>query len=1428
MDEDLLATCAGLGYTEGDKYYRGEECWECAKDLISFLKLDDESSCTYRLQMATAHILQKDLLSVLVNFHEDERLMDVIIRLILNLTQPAQTCMNKHPTIKKADLMDMGVYMALNAQLRKYKEAFTVEAVFQVLGGILGKFCQKEYDKRTDDDIHLVERILGIIRNILHVPADPAEEKRTSDDVSVHDQIIWSLHTNGFFELFIYIASSSEEQDWLLYIAEIMFLMMREQNPSSLASALRGTRAVEEKEEDNRELSLLLERERAMKAKKSATYHSRHSRFLGTYTCTDVKGIGDRMLVYHKPLQEANTISFDDGKRGRKKSRNRRPAEADDLKRSSTLSIRKVLATFCVDFLKSCYNLTMQTIKSRLMAGRCQTNDETYYFWCLRFFMEFSRLHEFNTDVVSETLTMDTFNFIMKHVFSTFESLSIEKQAAARPWSKRLQYALKAYHELLQYVQMLSLSSNEEVRDNAKIMQRNIFYIPEYRDVFVSLLKSYDEVKSDKSFLADVVETVHLYLKLIERYCKDRGGRIMVQAKKKASKGRKNKSGGGGGAAGGGRGGAAANKRGPWSLSDDQMQELWEEHSEFATLALQSLSQGDDNDNNAIPFDAASELPEDVQRTTTAELIRSHLLSSAYRRAAQLFRAARDIWRDGTFGRPDSTVDEEIVCMRQIFFNLIMPDLAPEPNDEEETAASTQAANGEGGEGGEQPVQEFIGAGADDDEEEEGRGRSVSYDFEFNLSTYVAKFANFRVVRNYSLLLSRYTTNSVTLNHCIVKMMYRIAHDCQLIPLFFQLSVFTCFDRILNDPAAKNKHMVELYKFSVYIVRKFTECAPSNPVLYAEALFWKDGAAVFELQNGYGSVQTSKSRILAQKSWTDAQQEQLAQLYERFQGSADLVGDILVELEVEPERSRRQISHQLVKQGLVTDRKELHRKLPASEAQAKKSAQWADNDIVESGASASSSSDDDDVDTVLARLQNAADAGLLEENEVDSALPIRSEGRRDRRASGSENESSGGGSDSDTGSTSARQSNRDRRRRRAGPIKRPSHRAATATDANDSDADNSDIIADAGDSDSDNADSSPAEAQAQETSSRRRRPAQRRAGRRTKTPVRTGGDEVDSDIIVDADDSSSNDDGADASAAPAAAKAPKQLANRSRKQHQPRGGRRTKTPASNGADEIDSDISVDADDSSSDDDCEASSLKIDVSAAHFSSSEGERDEDMDTNAGGGSVENDNAESYTPNFASRRRSRIANDSSDEGSEDGSGEQQNAGNAKAMRRHTTSGTNSRARQARFADDSGSGNEQGANGAEDDDSDAAEAGESHTPSFATSRHARIADDSSEEDEEMPSTEGHSNDGGGGSHTPAFASSRHARIADNSSDDETPSMANGHSEMDGGESNTPAFAALDNNSDNPTENGTQVDLESQTPRFASRPALDDDDDEE
>lgn len=34
------------------------------------------------------------------------------------------------------------------------------------------------------------------------------------------------------------------------------------------------------------------------------------------------------------------------------------------------------------------------------MRQRTMENDETYYLWCLRFFMEFNRIHDFRVDIV--------------------------------------------------------------------------------------------------------------------------------------------------------------------------------------------------------------------------------------------------------------------------------------------------------------------------------------------------------------------------------------------------------------------------------------------------------------------------------------------------------------------------------------------------------------------------------------------------------------------------------------------------------------------------------------------------------------------------------------------------------------------------------------------------------------------------------------------------------------------------------------------------------------------------------------------------------------------------------------------------------------------------------------------------------------------
>ena len=63
------------------------------------------------------------------------------------------------------------------SQKKVSPQAFTVESVLNVLGSVLADLCQKDWDHRDDDDIIIIERILLLIRNVLHVSPDPQEEK---------------------------------------------------------------------------------------------------------------------------------------------------------------------------------------------------------------------------------------------------------------------------------------------------------------------------------------------------------------------------------------------------------------------------------------------------------------------------------------------------------------------------------------------------------------------------------------------------------------------------------------------------------------------------------------------------------------------------------------------------------------------------------------------------------------------------------------------------------------------------------------------------------------------------------------------------------------------------------------------------------------------------------------------------------------------------------------------------------------------------------------------------------------------------------------------------------------------------------------------------------------------------------------------------
>ncbi|NXF69913.1 TIM protein, partial [Ciccaba nigrolineata] len=154
----------------------------------------------------------------------------------------------------------------------------------------------QDWEQRQEEDALLIERILLLVRNVLHVPAAPTEEQGVDGDASVHDRVLWALHISGMDDLLKFLASAQGEQQWALHVLEIISLMFRDQGQ---AAAEHG--------EDTRELETLRQRELAERRARALQRPSRHSRFGGSYVLQGLKAIGDRDVVFHKGLHNVST-----------------------------------------------------------------------------------------------------------------------------------------------------------------------------------------------------------------------------------------------------------------------------------------------------------------------------------------------------------------------------------------------------------------------------------------------------------------------------------------------------------------------------------------------------------------------------------------------------------------------------------------------------------------------------------------------------------------------------------------------------------------------------------------------------------------------------------------------------------------------------------------------------------------------------------------------------------------------------------------------------------------------------------------------------------------------------------------------------------------------------------------------------------------
>uniref|UniRef100_A0A3B3CT90 Timeless circadian clock n=2 Tax=Oryzias melastigma TaxID=30732 RepID=A0A3B3CT90_ORYME len=864
MNCEILATCSALGYLEGDNYHKESDCLESVKDLIRYLRHEDDSR-DVRRQLGASQILQNDLLPLIVQYRQDKALFDACIRLMVNLTQPAVLCFGKVPD----DPVFTHHFMEVTSHLQAYKEAFASERVFGVLSETLYNFLQLDWEQRQEEDNLLIERILLLVRNVLHVPADPCEEKKVDDDASIHDKVLWAVHMSGFDDLVKFLASAQSEQQWSMHVLEIISLMFRDQTPELLVSA-GHSRSAEEKQRDLQELEALRQKENAEKRSRTLQRGTRHSRFGGCFVVQGLKAIGDNDVIYHRRLHKFKSYTHDEGKAVRRvPKRNQRALECKDKPRSA-LNVRLFLREFCVDFLENCYNRLMYLVKENLIREQTQQHDETYYLWALSFFMAFNRGNDFRADLVSETMSIRAFHFIERNVTNYYEMLLTDRKEATS-WSRRMHLALKAYQELLLTVNEMDRSHDESIRQSSNVIKSNIFYMMEFREIFLTLLRKYDETKQPLTYLKDLVETTHLFLRMLERFCKGRKNLVVQKKRVKRKKSHNRK------------------KQLVAETSSEALAETWkivEEELRASGFQLSESLTG-----SIVPFDAASEIPLEEQRIEAMVRVQDALLAHTGPEALALLRAAREVWPDGNvFGSSDVEPEEELELLKEIL-HANLPRSTTETLVEEEDDGA-----------------EF--------EEEELESIQVS-ETDFNFKDFIKRFANPGIVRPYLFMLRTYSKNTPHTNHCVVRMLHRLAVDLKMDALLFQLSVFHLFNKILSDPAAEAYK--ELVTFAKYVLNRFFSVVAQNNKAFVELLFWKNVGAVREMTEGY-----SKDGEGKKVAWSEEDEEELRTLYMEHRDSdvPDIV-ETLLPLLSNNSRTRRQVVTQLVRMGLVVNAKEL-------------------------------------------------------------------------------------------------------------------------------------------------------------------------------------------------------------------------------------------------------------------------------------------------------------------------------------------------------------------------------------------------------------------------------------------------------------------------------------------------------------------------
>ncbi|XP_021726776.1 LOW QUALITY PROTEIN: protein timeless homolog [Chenopodium quinoa] len=810
--EGLSVICGGLGSIEEDEgsvyYSRDDYCLDNLKDLLRFLRRDDPTTRDVFKQVCKWDIVSKNLIPIIEHCQDDRNLVLNAVKVLVFLTMPLEAT--------SKDFNEQLEY------LWGIKFAITISDMVAVILSLLEKPLENlECNAFSEDDWKLVQLVLTLFRNILAVQDISAHQKASGSAslyLSLRDDFLDLLFRENVMDLIIiitqHVGSSCRylRHDNLLLL-EIYHHIFTGQDAELIAKICLEESKVDGEAKPCLESLKCIMQEETEKRKHSRLHASRHSKFSGAFTRLTLDGSKTMCMgVPSSASCDTKLLKSEKVHRGPQKKIVKDYTRLPTTKRS----ILERLHDFLNQFLIGGYNVLMQSIAHDIEKEHhaIQTSDLQMFFHLAQFVTFFqyhkSQLTKPNTDVsndsslndddddddstwfkgdicgpIAATMNDSMFILVIAKWQLAFEGL---KETKNNPFLSISGSLMKTMIRMLDLVLKMMPEKSREPQ-TARIILYKLFYDQTDQGLtkfLLNMFRSFNAHKQPKSDLADLVEIIHVVIRLMEKL--QAHGTLRVA--KKSRKVRRKK---------------------------DQKNTESKVVGDDATI----LNGIQPSNNKELFTDTGNGINERLNETNCDEKENDNINGCSQ---VDETKISRDEGQnsDGSLPVGDHTESDQIHD----------PVGDGESNPINEPLGNHDESN--------QIYDNFVAMGADDCDSSADEQITATDEVDFKMTSLLFSLANSSIISNLCCLLKDYKSNSTATNHYILCLLRRISDDLDLAPMLYQLSFLVIFYDILNEQKENpRKEYENIAQFLTSLIRRMLRKMKDQPLLFVDVLFWK-------------------------------------------------------------------------------------------------------------------------------------------------------------------------------------------------------------------------------------------------------------------------------------------------------------------------------------------------------------------------------------------------------------------------------------------------------------------------------------------------------------------------------------------------------------------------------------------------------------